>query len=304
MTDAAIMLMDPTFRPGRWAEAMRSFADAGFRMEWRAKAQEQGEEQRQARPYLVQGGVAVLPIYGPMSKDPFIELFGGASSERLAASVRAASADPEVGSILLLVDSPGGDVAGTEELGAAVADAGKRVPVHAHVEDMAASAAYWVASQARTITANATAWVGSIGTLMVIPDTSKAWEAEGVKWHVIASPADEFKGALLGAAGISEKALKYAQELVDPLTAEFKAAIAKGRGKSARWADTVATGRMWGAREAMGLGLVDGIGLRDGAGATAMASAAETFRSRNKSRAERVVRRTAAAAGIRRIRPA
>lgn len=62
-------------------------------------------------------------------------------------------------------------MAGTDDLARDVKAASRAKPLWAHIEDMGASAAYWVASQASKITANSeTALVGSIGTLQVIHD--------------------------------------------------------------------------------------------------------------------------------------
>lgn len=113
-------------------------------------------------------GVAVLPVRGPIFRHAnlFTELCGGATTESLARDLTAAVEDPGVLSILLDVDSPGGEAAGIGELAAMVRAATKVKPVCAYVGDQACSAAYWIASAASEVVCSETAQLGSIGVVM------------------------------------------------------------------------------------------------------------------------------------------
>src|SRR5690606_31819803 len=119
--------------------------------------------------------------------------FGGASTVRTRRAIRSAAADKSVSAIMLLIDSPGGSVSGTSDLADDVANAKKKKPVYAYIEDTCCSAAYWVASQCSAIYANPTAIVGSIGTYMVVADYSRMAENAGVKVHCIST--GKYKGA-------------------------------------------------------------------------------------------------------------
>src|SRR5581483_9650939 len=100
---------------------------------------------------------------------------GGTSTVMARRDIRQAVADQDVAGILLAIDSPGGTVAGTDDLAAEVRQARTSKPVWAAIDDLGASAAYWVASQTQRVTVNSpTALVGSIGTLQVIRDLSAA----------------------------------------------------------------------------------------------------------------------------------
>src|SRR5690606_27173335 len=116
------------------------------------------------------GGVATVVIDGMMMKGD--SSFGGTSTVRTRRAIRGAAADPNVRAIALRISSPGGHVHGTPELAAEVKAAAATKPVHAFAEDIMASAAYWVASQARSISVNPTGEVGSIGVFGVVEDTS------------------------------------------------------------------------------------------------------------------------------------
>lgn len=184
--------------------------------------------------------------------------FGGTSTVQLRRDIRQAAADPNVSGILLDIDSPGGTVAGTADLANEVKAARKRKPVWAHIDDLGASAAYWVASQADQVFANdKTALVGSIGTLMTVYDYSGQAEKEGVRPNVFAT--GPLKGAGTPGSPVSEEQRAYFQKLVDDSQASFDAAVRSGRGMTAAQLAAVRTGGVFTASEALDLKLIDGI---------------------------------------------
>ena len=81
----------------------------------------------------------------------------------LGQTVTALANDPEVGTVIVDIDSPGGLVTGTPEAGDAIFAARSGAQVVALINPLAASAAYWLASQAAEVVAVPSADVGSIG---------------------------------------------------------------------------------------------------------------------------------------------
>jgi signal peptide peptidase SppA len=200
--------------------------------------------------------VAVIPISGIMMKGR--SSIGGTSTIDVRRAIRNAVHDPGVSGILLNIDSPGGTVAGVEELAAEVRRAGARKPVWAQAEDLLASAAYWVASQARKVFANAqTALIGSVGTFITIYDVSGAASAQGVRvLHFATGP---LKGAGVAGTQITPEQSAYFQSVVDGTQVEFDRAVTGGRGFTAEQLKAVRSGGVWKAAEAKALGLIDGI---------------------------------------------
>lgn len=212
------------------------------------------EEKREEKPYAVIEGVAILPVTGVLMKaeSKFVE---STSTVALRQKLRAASKDDEVAEVLLLIESPGGHVAGTMELAEEVARTNAIKPVTAQINDLGASAAYWVASQASTIYANRAAEVGSIGVVAVVYDTSGKYEKEGVKVHVIST--GPMKGAGTPGTEITDEILDSIQAKVDGYNKMFKGGIASNR--TGLDVDAVATGETWLAEDALGLGLIDAV---------------------------------------------
>jgi signal peptide peptidase SppA len=210
--------------------------------------------------YSFNNGVAVICIQGQMTKGR--SSFGGCCIVDTRRAVRKAVADPNVKSIMLYIDSPGGTVAGTADLAADVAEADKTKPVYAYIDDLGASAAYWVACQSRHIYSNTTAMVGSIGTYTVLEDSTAADAQTGLKYEVISTGM--FKG--LGADGAVTDALRQdVQRLIDDTNSHFLAAVADGRGFSDKQVRELADGRVHVGDKAKELGLIDEVASLDAA---------------------------------------
>lgn len=202
---------------------------------------------------------AVVPIHGAITKKR--SKFAEASALETRKMIRQLANDPSVEKIVLHIDSPGGAVSGISDLAEEVKAATKVKPVVAYIEDMGASAAYWIASQCTEIVANEGAFVGSLGTYGVIHDVSGAYERQGVKVHLISSGGIKGKGA--EGTVIDDEVLADQQRVVDTINALFKSSVASGRNFGQKKIDSLFDGRVHGAAEALQLGLIDRIGSFD-----------------------------------------
>jgi len=211
------------------------------------------------------GRIAFIEITGPLSKYQSLwsYYFGGTAMLETAVKIRAATLDPNIDGVLLYIDSPGGTVAGTLDLADAVYRARESKPVVALISDLGASAAYWIASQASHVIANSTAMVGSIGTYMVIPDWSKAYESEGIKVHVVR--AGDFKGAGLPGTTVTDEQIADFQRIIDSQNRQFLGGVARGRGLPPDRVRALNDGRIHVGAEAKRENLVDAIGGIDDA---------------------------------------
>lgn len=214
-------------------------------------------------PYYTMAGdgVAVIRISGPTAKG--WGKFGEHSTAFTRRAVRIAVHDAAVGSILLLIDSPGGYVAGNDDVAREVEAANAMKPVVAYVEDECCSAAYWIASQASKVYANPSAEIGSIGVFQVIEDYTKQAEIAGIVVHVLTT--GPLKGAGVPGAPITAEQLAAWQKGVDEVFEMFGSAVRKGRNLSAKQFEAVATGGVWHPKEARDLGLIDGVRSLDAA---------------------------------------
>jgi len=212
-------------------------------------------------PTQIIDGIAQINIHGLLMKNPpgWLSFYGIQTTDyvQLSEQIKEAAENPDVKSIMLHIDSPGGSVAGASEAAEAIANANKIKPVNAYIEDLGASGAYYLASQAGHISINPNGEAGSIGVYTVAVDSSGFAEKLGFKVHVIRS--GEHKGMGVGGAPITENQISAVQQIIDGMAKNFKAAVAAGRKMSGEEVEKVATGQLWLAEDAKKLNLVDEI---------------------------------------------
>lgn len=206
-------------------------------------------------------GVAVVGISGIMMKFES-SLEESTSTVEMRRTMRAMAADDRVKAVAINIDSPGGTVSGTMDLAGDVAALARVKNVIAYIDSLGASAAYYVASQARRIVAGADALVGSIGVYGVVTDMSKMAERIGIKVHVIR--AGVFKGGTVPGVEISPETLADMQRIIDGFAGQFLEAVAKGRRMAVAKVAELADGRVHMGDDARRLGLIDAVGQFDG----------------------------------------
>jgi signal peptide peptidase SppA len=205
------------------------------------------------------GSVAIIPVYGVIEQhsDWFMEMFGGVSVDGLRESLRAALADPDVKAVVLDIDSPGGTVAGVTELAAEIRDArGGAKPIVAVANAFAASAAYWLASQADELVATPSAQVGSIGVYAVHEDVSRMLDEMGVTVTLVSAGEHKTEGNMF--EPLSPEAKADIQERVDTTYKTFLADVAAGRRVPVGQVSAdYGGGRVFPAKKALTAGMVD-----------------------------------------------
>ena len=223
-----------------------------------------------AGPTVVSGGapgkaVALVPVHGIAMYDLEYQPYCF-STLLLAQTMNALANDPEIGTIVLDVASPGGQVVGTEEAGDAVFAARGKKNVIALVNPLAASAAYWIASQASQIIAIPSADIGSIGVFQMHADCSGMMAQAGVKPTFIFAKQSPFKVEGNPYEPLGSEAKDHYQGEVDEICADFLKAIARGRGKPvAEVAENFGKGRTMSALAAKKVGMIDAIATIDSA---------------------------------------
>jgi signal peptide peptidase SppA len=179
----------------------------------------------------VEDGIGVVAIEGPILRKPdlFARIFFGATgSEDIGAALREAGERADIKAVFLNIDSPGGTVAGTPELAAAVKALNDRKPVYAFSSGLMCSAAYWIASQARAIYATPSAQVGSIGVVQAVIDNTAALDMAGIKVEVFS--VGKYKA--MGAPGttLTDDQRGLIQSNLAEIAAEFHdAVLSRGR---------------------------------------------------------------------------
>ncbi|KAK2577761.1 hypothetical protein KPH14_000693 [Odynerus spinipes] len=128
-------------------------------------------------------GIKVIPIHGILTKksEAFDNVLGMTSYEKIREEIEEALIDEEVETIILDIDSPGGEVNGLFDLADFIYEARKseKKKIVAIANDDAYSAAYAIASSAEKVFVSRTSGVGSIGVIASHVDQSGFDEKQG-----------------------------------------------------------------------------------------------------------------------------
>src|SRR5688572_2689261 len=186
---------------------------------------------------------------------------GGDSTSDL---IREARRDDDVKAIVLRVDSPGGSVLASEEIYREVRAAQRNgKPVIVSMGDLAASGGYYISASADEIWAHPATITGSIGIFGAIPTFQNTLSKIGV--NVDGVGTTNLSGQLRLDRALGEDAKQMLQSAIEHGYETFLARVADGRKKSRDEIHTIAQGRVSIGTDAKGNGLVDHLGLFDGA---------------------------------------
>ena len=199
-----------------------------------------------------------LPTGGP--KVAVVEIEGiivdGAAAVR---ELREHADNPSIKAVVLRVNSPGGVVAPTQEIFAAIQrtrKAGK--PVVASLGAVAASGGYYVAVAADRIYANPGTLTGSIGVVMQLANLEGLLKKVGVEYVVVKAGAYKDVGNF--ARTMSPEERKMLQALLDDVYSQFVEAVSEGRGLEKKDVLAFAEGRIYSGQQALALKMVDELG--------------------------------------------
>ncbi len=185
--------------------------------------------------------------------------------EGIAATLERAFARKGIAAVALIVNSPGGAAVQSALIHARIRalSAEKNIPVYTFCEDVAASGGYWLACAGDEIYADASSIVGSIGVIAAGFGFVDAIRKLGIERRV--HTAGESKSILDPFQPEKPEDVERLKTLQRDVHEEFKALVRARRQGKLNGDDTeLFSGAFWSGRQALALGLIDGIGhLRD-----------------------------------------
>jgi len=192
-----------------------------------------GESAAEMAPYSVVNGVALISIEGTLvQKLGTLQPYSGMTGyDGMRALLSMALEDKAVRAIALMIDSPGGEVAGCFDLVDAIYSARGRKPIWSILSENAFSAAYAIASATDRICVPRTGGTGSVGVICAHVDMSKALGAAGVQVTLISY--GERKGDGNEFMPLDPDALAAMQADVNAMGELFVVTVARNRGISA-----------------------------------------------------------------------
>jgi protease-4 len=179
-----------------------------------------------------------------------------AGSESVVAALRGAEKTSRVSSVLLHVDSPGGDALASDLIWREVQRISAKKPVVVLMGNVAASGGYYVSAPASHIVARRTTITGSIGVITIRPYADRLYEKLGV--NPVALDRGRRAGLTDPGRRPTEDELEVLQGQIGHVYDEFKERVSRGRDLPDL--EGLVGGRVWSGAEALELGLVDGVG--------------------------------------------
>ncbi|MCW2542092.1 MAG: signal peptide peptidase SppA, type [Frankiales bacterium] len=220
---------------------------------------------RPTLPLRRKGKVALIEVRGGIGsgrtrRSPMGRQVG---SDSIGAALRAAAEDEHVRSVVLHVDSPGGSAVASETIWREVCrvrTAGK--PVVVSMGEAAASGGYYIACPADVIVALPSTLTGSIGVFGGKVVIEQLLERAGV--HTGMLPHGARSQMFSSRRRFTDDERERLAATIDAIYGDFVAKVAHGRGRPVAEIESIARGRVWTGRDAVGIGLVDELGgLRD-----------------------------------------
>jgi protease-4 len=220
--------------------------------------------------FLFLGGISLL-ISSLITHSPQTDIFSRkegvgvvelkgliVSSEQVLKHLTEFRNNPNVKSIVLRIESPGGAVGAAQEIYQEIKRTNEVKPVVASMGSMGASGGYYAALGADTIMANPGTMTGSIGVIVKFPNLEGLFEKIGYKSQVIKSGPLKDIGA--SNRPLSEDERKIMQDLIDNVYNQFVRDIAAARSMPEETIFELADGRVYTGEQALEAGLIDSLG--------------------------------------------
>ena len=170
----------------------------------------------------------------------------------------AAREDKTVKAVVLRINSPGGSALTSDLIWREVKKTAAEKPVVVSISDIAASGGYYIATPATYIIADRMAITGSIGVFGTLPNASALAKEWGINSYSVGTHERSVTYSLL--LPLSESFRAELQDGVERTYDLFIERVAEGRSMTADQVDAIAQGRVWGAQDALEIGLIDEIG--------------------------------------------
>ncbi|MBS3150075.1 signal peptide peptidase SppA [Candidatus Woesearchaeota archaeon] len=206
--------------------------------------------------------VALIPIYGTITVSSESDLFFGQSQAPSSVIIEAldkADKDPTIKAIILEINSPGGTVVASREIGNKIKSINK--PVVSWIRELGASGAYWIASTSDYIIADPMSITGSIGVIGSYLEFSDLFEKYGVTYQRLVG--GNLKDAGTPYKDLTNEERQFLQEKIDKIHDSFIKEVSINRKLDYEKVKKLSNGAFYLGEEALDFGLIDELGSKD-----------------------------------------
>jgi len=202
--------------------------------------------------------IGIIPMFGVIyPREMNSPSFGSSIAlDEVGKDLLMLESKQDVSKILMVYDSPGGEVTGVSDAANLIKSISKQKPVYSYVSGMAASAAYWLASASTKIIGEDTSEFGSIGVVVSYVDKKGQEEKNGVKRHTLVSSLSPNKNLDIA----TDEGKTEIMKILDGIATIFIDSVAQNRKTTfENVAENYGKGSMFLAGQAKELGMIDEI---------------------------------------------
>lgn len=197
--------------------------------------------------------IGILRIQGTIEKEN-----SEYNQSWLLETIERLNNDPQNRALVLEINTPGGSVYESDEVYLALRSYAQNKPLYAYCASLAASGGYYIACAADRIFANRNTLTGSIGVVSgQSVDITGLLEKAGIKITTITAGSN--KNMLNVNEPLNEEQKAIMQSIADECYNQFTSLVAERRNIDLSEVQSIADGRIYTARQALDLNLIDGI---------------------------------------------
>lgn len=200
------------------------------------------------------GHTAVIDVQGVIADGKT------AGADTVVSSLRAALKHSDTKAVILRINSPGGSPVQSSYIYNEIMrlrGLNPEVPIYSVISDSGASGAYYIAAATQAIYANGASIVGSIGVTAAQFGFEELLNKIGVERRQFTS--GEHKAFLDPYAELKPEEKEIFEALLNDVHQQFIDDVKAGRGDRLKFDDKTFSGLFWTGRQALEMGLVDGL---------------------------------------------
>ena len=206
--------------------------------------------------------IAVIPLSGPITTAGSLLLPGSTITPGLVKDYLAkAEKDTAVKAIVFHIESPGGEIAPSQEILWEVERVGEVKTIVVSMGGTAASGGYYISTKADKIVALPTTMTGSIGVISQVMNVEGLLEKLGIEVETF--KGGKYKDMYSGFREMTPEEEEIMQGMIDEYYEQFIDVVAEGRGLGKEEVRNLATGQIYTGTVAKELGLIDELGGLD-----------------------------------------
>ena len=205
--------------------------------------------------------VALIQLSGTISytESPLALLSGETlTPSQVEELIKKVESDPSAKAVVLVINSPGGSAAASEEIYQMIKSLAEKRTVVAYIAEYGASGGYYISLPADEIMASPHALTGSVGAVSLVINFAELMDKLGI--HAETFKSGELKDIGSAWRPMTEEERRIMQSMINSIAEVFEERVKENRGDKIRDWGEILSARPFLGTQAVKLGLIDDTG--------------------------------------------